>query len=373
VRETNEDYLLVDEKLRLFVVADGMGGHECGEVASRMAVDSLRQSLSKRLARAKRTTSADLVEAMREAFQDATETVVQYAEEQHSDMATTMTAVMIHNKTLILGHIGDSRAYKISGGKIEQISEDHSLVAQMVRDGLLSEALAEFHPFKHIVLRAIGGQVEDSVPDISTVPLQDTDSILLCSDGLSNVLSSQEIFQIVHEHEDPTEAAEALVRAANENGGPDNISVIVVRGPWETSQSSRRATRRFPLQGTMLVLGLLSMITIGWACLTSRVYYLGVHEGKVAVYRGIPGLRCSILPARPFRVENVRVEELLPPYRQRLVEGIPLSSLAQAGEQIAAMRPPTRRGKVHIERAPPLPLRPPSFAEKEPHRISPSR
>jgi len=330
--------VLIDEKLQLFVVADGMGGHASGEVASRLAVESLQRFLLERMGSGAQATTAEVARNVREAFECAGDAVVQHARRTASDMATTMTVAVVHGRELVLGHVGDSRAYKISDTDIRQVSEDHSLVAQMVRDGLLSPEDAEQHPKKHIVVRAIGPQVENSSPDVTIVPLDESDSILLCSDGLSNVLPPDEMFNIVQRHDAPDKAAQALVDAANAKGGPDNISAVLIQGPWDTPGAARSRSSHLPLRGLLIAVALFALAGLGRAYVIHHFFYLGVSDGKVAIYPGLARFPGILATREPHRVTKTPVEECLSPYQDRLVRGIQFSSIEEATRGIAGLQ-----------------------------------
>lgn len=225
-RDNNQDRYRLALDLNLFLVADGMGGHAGGEVASRLAVDVIERSLrddgggdgsppsvAHRLAAAVRTASREIYERR--------QTDVAIAE-----MGTTATGVLVRDQRAFLAHVGDSRCYLLRDNRIHQLSEDHSLVFQQVKAGLITEEEARRSPFKNIITRALGADRDVEV-DVATVELRSGDALLLCSDGLSGLVSDDEINASVNEsflHRVP----ERLVDLANERGGPDNITVVLV-------------------------------------------------------------------------------------------------------------------------------------------------
>jgi protein phosphatase len=221
VRALNEDRAV--ESLTLYAVADGMGGHAGGEVAARTAVDALADSFSRQ------PTARGLVEAMRQAntavFQQS------LVEEDLRGMGTTLVAVaLVHTDDgdrLVLANVGDSRAYRYRDGSIEQLTMDHSVAEQLVARGEITAAEAAVHPHRHILTRALGIGPEVEVDVWQIVPVEG-DRYLLCSDGLSNEVSSERIGGVLESTRDPQDAAEVLVRLANEHGGSDNITVVVV-------------------------------------------------------------------------------------------------------------------------------------------------
>ncbi len=236
-RQHNEDYFLVDDELQLFVVADGMGGHAAGEVASRIAVETIAELVSapdepdgtwphpydeqygrstNRLIAALKLANSRVLEAMRK---DA----------RLRGMGTTVVALLVHEDIVSFAHVGDSRAYLIRNGAISRMTNDHSWVFEQVEAGLLTEAEAEKHPLRNVITRALGGALT-IVPDARELPVEPSDIYLLCSDGLTGMISEDQILEIVSRQPEDLEAAgNALVALANENGGLDNITVVLAR------------------------------------------------------------------------------------------------------------------------------------------------
>jgi PPM family protein phosphatase len=222
VRTVNQDLPL--ERPNLYAVADGMGGHVGGEVAARVAVETLAYSFER----------AQTVEGLREAFSEAN-AAVWHESQTNSElrgMGTTLTAVALvggpdGTDVLALANVGDSRAYVFSGGEMTQVTDDHSLAEERMRQGEMTEEEAAVHPQRHILTRALGvsAQVET---DMWELELRTGDRVVLCSDGLTNEVGSDEMAAILREVDDPEEAAHRLVDAANENGGADNVTVVVV-------------------------------------------------------------------------------------------------------------------------------------------------
>src|SRR5262245_21053001 len=217
LREINEDYPLVDERLALFAVADGMGGHQGGEVASRTAIEALRAAVASGL-------------AINEAISRANDAVLKRAagDAALAGMGTTMTAVVVVGASqLLIGHVGDSRAYLLHDGELRRITEDHSLVEELVREGRLTPEQAEVHPQRAIITRALGVEQVLEV-DLYTVPVEAGDRLVICSDGLTTMLRDRDVERIARGESDAQRAAEALVDAANEAGGEDNITVVIL-------------------------------------------------------------------------------------------------------------------------------------------------
>ena len=222
VRTVNQDLPLV--RPDLYAVADGMGGHVGGEVAARVAVETLEQAFER----------VPTVDGLREAFSEANAAVWHESQSNRDlrGMGTTLTAVALvggpeGRDVLALANVGDSRAYVFSGGEITQVTDDHSLAEERMRHGEMSEEEAAVHPQRHILTRALGVSAEVEA-DMWELEVRTGDRVLLCSDGLTNEVGTDEIAGILGEVDDPEEAAQRLVDVANEHGGADNITVVVV-------------------------------------------------------------------------------------------------------------------------------------------------
>ncbi len=236
VRTRNEDALgafepddreLLQSRGRLFVVADGMGGHTRGDVASRLAVETLRDTYYED------ERSEPLPEALRVSVQIANNAV--YRESRlaagEAPMGTTLTALVIRGDDAFLAHVGDSRAFLVRGRRIRQLTEDHSLVAELVRDGVLSATEAEHHPSAHVILRALGLAEDVTVEVQGPLALRSGDTLVLCTDGLTRQVKPHELRRLAGSRP-PRRACEGLVSLANERGGPDNITLQLIRfGP----------------------------------------------------------------------------------------------------------------------------------------------
>ena len=227
VREVNQDYVFVTETPignlpNLLVVADGMGGHRAGEYASRLAVEVLKQEIE--------GSTEDGPEAtMRSAITRANERVLEAARQDAklSGMGTTLVVATVIERTLYFANVGDSRLYLLSDD-IKQLSKDHSLVQEMVRLGGINQEEAKSHPDKNIITRAIGAKDELDI-DFYEYRLKKNDMILMCTDGLSNMVEDEEMLHIVKCSRDVVEAVEQLIERAKDNGGNDNIGVIVAQ------------------------------------------------------------------------------------------------------------------------------------------------
>ncbi len=227
VRRGNEDAYLVAPPV--YAIADGMGGHRGGAEAAQLAMRTLAS-------RVPELASAD-GEALVEAVAAANRDIVLAAEEDDAlrGMATTCTAALVRGSVARIAHVGDSRAYLLRGGRLMQLTDDHSVVAQLVRQGMLSPEEAAVHPGRSVVFRALGTEPDIEVDAIDVVLAAD-DRLLLCSDGLTGMLGDAEVADILREVVDTGPAVEALVAAANAAGGTDNITVILVDVHSKTKQ-----------------------------------------------------------------------------------------------------------------------------------------
>lgn len=227
-RRINQDYVFCEENAigklpNLFIVADGMGGHNAGDYASRFCVEFFTQ----RIKESDLTSPIAMIEA---AITTTNENLRNKAQEQSEleGMGTTFVAATIFDKEMYVANIGDSRLYVI-GKEMKQITEDHSLVEAMVKTGELGRDEARVHPNKNIITRALGANVTVE-PDFFEVNLEEGDTVLMCSDGLTNMLEDEMIEKIIRENSTHLEtAAETLVNCANQNGGKDNIAIVIIK------------------------------------------------------------------------------------------------------------------------------------------------
>ncbi len=219
-RRRNEDNYVVAPPL--FAVADGMGGAQAGEVASQLAASALEAGDSDGL-HGTEQIDALIQEANRRIFDRAS------TDPAASGMGTTMTVALVEGMTVAIGHVGDSRAYLVRGEQMEQLTEDHSLVNELLKTGKLSEAEAQVHPQRSVITRAVGTDPDVDV-DGFTIEAEDGDVFLICSDGLSDMVEDEEILELVHRNRDDLDkAVKALVAAANRGGGEDNITAVAFR------------------------------------------------------------------------------------------------------------------------------------------------
>lgn len=226
IRQVNQDYIFTSEnpvgKLpNLFIVADGMGGHNAGDFASRYTVETVVDAI-------KNSDETETIAIIRGAIEETNRKLIEKANEdvRLSGMGTTIVICTIDGDEACVANVGDSRLYLL-GDKITQITKDHSLVEEMVRMGELEPESARVHPNKNIITRAIGA-VDEVAVDFFTLQLQKNNRILLCSDGLTNMVEDNEIQMIVDRQEDLVDGVQQLIACANNNGGKDNIAVILI-------------------------------------------------------------------------------------------------------------------------------------------------
>ncbi len=216
-RRRNEDAYVCEPPL--FAIADGMGGAQAGEVASRLAAAALRESGAKTLGGERRIS--DLIQEANRRVYDRSST-----DPNTSGMGTTITVALVENDNVAFGHVGDSRAYLIRDGRMEQVTEDHSLVNELLKSGKLSREEAESHPQRSVITRALGTDPDVDV-DTFTIAAEAGDVFLLCSDGLTDMVGEGEILELVERNRDNLNGAlKSLVKAANRSGGDDNITVV---------------------------------------------------------------------------------------------------------------------------------------------------
>jgi serine/threonine protein phosphatase PrpC len=237
-REANEDTVCARPDLGLFLVADGMGGHAAGEVASRVAAQAIEAFIND-------TRDADVNTTwpfpydttlsldgnrLTAAFRLANRRITAAMQEDEAlrTMATTAAALLINKGTPVVAHVGDSRLYRWRAGTLVQITQDHSWVNEQVRAGVLTETDAKSHPWRHVVTRALSGG-EDPDVEITEVEIKPGDRLLICSDGLSGVVPADRLAEIIGRAEPLDKTCQALIDAANQAGGPDNVTVAVLQ------------------------------------------------------------------------------------------------------------------------------------------------
>jgi len=231
VRELNEDswhYETFGPDLALGAVADGMGGHDRGEVASALAIETLFAEAGTRYDPTREFNLQSLKRLLRTSFSLANRSVLECGRENESNMGTTLTTTLVYRGTeALLANVGDTRGYLLREGSLEQITRDHSLVAYLVQMGELTREQARTHPSGNILVRSVGS-TDDVDIDIFHVTLNPGDRLLLATDGLWSELPDEEILTLMENHPDPTDACDAMIDAANAEGGKDNITCLVV-------------------------------------------------------------------------------------------------------------------------------------------------
>jgi PPM family protein phosphatase len=311
-RHANEDSYFA--RAPLFAVADGMGGAQAGEVASRIAAGAFEHGA---------VGEGPAEGRLEEIAQEANREIHKLAQEDSSraGMGTTLTAVMLHDDEVALGHVGDSRAYVLRDGELKRLTKDHSLVEELRRQGRLTEEQAEEHPQRSIITRALGPEPKVNV-DTMTFPARDGDVFLLCSDGLTTMVGDEEIREILVGARSLRSAVNRLVEAANRGGGRDNITAVAFRLTEEgaeqeegatlvartaeqaglTGERVRAATDRLRGRAPMpapsrrrrairiAAIAAAVIVVVGGAFLFARsLYFLGTNDsGNVALYRGLP-------------------------------------------------------------------------------------
>jgi PPM family protein phosphatase len=329
-RSANEDSLVL--RPPFFAVADGMGGARAGEVASAIAAEAFEGA----------STSGEAAEAqLGKILREANRRIYHLAvsDESHRGMGTTLTAAKVHDGEVSIAHVGDSRAYRMRDGELEQITRDHSLVAELERSGQITAEAAEHHPQRSIITRALGPEPDVDV-DTYTLSAREGDVFLLCSDGLTSMIPDDEVAAILRTADNLDQAADGLIKAANQSGGRDNITVVLFRlgevgaaveetttvaGPPAAENETiagqisaddvkaaaappapkqpiepvapapvTRAKPRRRRRGGLVLKGLLGLALIaaalaGLYALSRQVYFVGTNDGGlVTVYRGVP-------------------------------------------------------------------------------------
>jgi PPM family protein phosphatase len=364
VRRRNEDAFVVDPPL--FAVADGMGGAQAGEVASRLAAAAFREYREADELAPEERVQAIIKEANRRIYDRAR------ADAQVSGMGTTVTAALLSDGRVVIGHVGDSRAYRIRDGRLEQLTEDHSLVADLMRSGRLTPEEAEGHPQRSVITRALGTDPDVDV-DMLVIEAEAGDLFLLCSDGLSTMVSDAKVLETVERAGSLDEAARNLVRAANSGGGEDNVTVVLFRlDPDEALEETlvapvagtdareeeqeadledtltdlppvapattvehpdggepapERARRKQPrwkrrLLWAALGLGFVTVLVGGAIYGLSRAYFVGSDSnGNVTVYQGVPfDLSDGVGLYRERYVSRLQSAQLAPEERRALFD-----------------------------------------------------
>jgi PPM family protein phosphatase len=405
VRDGNEDAYLVADSV--FAVADGMGGHLAGEIASAKALEPVEALDGKVYADA-----TDAVTALRDAVVEANASVSQLADDEplYRGMGTTLTAVMVEGRRLHIAHVGDSRAYLLRDGQFNQLTDDHTLVQHLIDEGQITKEEAASHPQRSIITRAIG-VARDVDVDSMTLDLEPGDQILLCSDGLTGVVSDEDIRDALsHDGDDEDTIIASLIDKANAGGGPDNITVVLLRydpdGPGDPSNHTlggsaadagttergegpivaintrddsgpgdwagrlgnygalgrdggprvaddhddRRAGRAGWLgRATAISLGVIVLVGLlaggGWF-LVSQQYYVGLDDEQVVIYRGVDATLGPLELARIAERTQLGADDVPAWYRAALEDGVTAADINDARRIVA--NAPRREGADEI-------------------------
>jgi PPM family protein phosphatase len=361
VREANEDSYLAEAPL--FVVADGMGGHLAGDVASQTAIETIARS-NDRAASPGRLASV-VREANSAIYNKAG------ADPALRGMGTTCTLLLIDSGHGHIAHVGDSRAYLMRNGDLAQVTEDHTLVGRLVREGKLSPKEAELHPQRSIITRALGVEADVEV-DTQDFELSEGDRLMLCSDGLTSMIPKEAIAKTLSDEADPQAAASRLVDMANEAGGEDNITVVIVDVGKDRSEThaarpqaavteappAREDTPAEPAPGPpppspsrrghtvrkILVAALILALLVGGGVAAGRYalansWFVGsTTDGDIAIFNGIPEEVLGLTFAEEHEQTDLTLDEL-PPFRRENVEnGIKADSLLDARRIVSDLR-----------------------------------
>jgi PPM family protein phosphatase len=350
VRTVNEDRAVVTEGF--VAVADGMGGHVGGEVAAELAVESIEHAFGSD------RSAEGLIQATKRANTDVYRRGLK--ERSLRGMGTTLTAAALVDASsepkVAVVNVGDSRAYLYSSGRLTRLTEDHSLVEEMVRRGELSEGDATTHPHRHILTRVIGVEPDVDV-DAWTIEVRDGDRLLLCSDGLTNEIQDGDIAQLLRDHADPEQAVHALVDRALRHGGSDNVTVVVsnviatngavapaapgarvATSPATPTAKVRRGHLVTPFS-VLFVMALIATLVVAGGFVDWYVkasYYVGFHDRSVAIYEGRPG---GFLWFKPKVVQQTSFSEseVYPANRASLRVGLLEPSLKAAERAVYSL------------------------------------
>lgn len=323
VRGHNEDSFLL--RTPLFVVSDGMGGHAAGEVASSIAVETVGE-------RAPGTADDILLGAAVEAANMA---VIEAAEQGigKPGMGCTVTSVLIEKNKMAVAHVGDSRAYVLRQGTLVRVTHDHSYVEELVDSGQITADEARTHPSRSIITRALGSD-PDMYADHFSLEVNDGDRVILCSDGLSSMISDAEIEALAVSSATPQQAADNLVAAALTAGGADNVTVVVVDvlNDGIADAARRRLFHRAAILSGVIV-ALLALSLLFAVALVRSEWYLGVNGTTVGLYRGIKGEFLGVPTSELVGTSSVELSDLPTSVQDQLAQGIRVDS-EEAGREV---------------------------------------
>ena len=367
VREGNEDSLLVQDPL--YAIADGMGGHVAGDVASQTAIETITRN------------AAQAVEpsALEDLIKQANVAIWEKAQEEPTlrGMGTTCTLISVDGSRIHIGHVGDSRAYMLRDGKLSQLTEDHTLVGRMVKEGRLQPEEAERHPQRNIITRTLGVDPEVQV-DTMSLDMVEGDRVLICSDGLNSMLDAGEIRKALADETDPQASADRLVEEANAAGGEDNITVVVIdfeagegssaaatemeeESPEmppppprvdtlpEAPRAKSRVTRA--ILSSLLIVAVLAVggFMIFRYAIVENSYFVGVNgSGMVTIYQGLPDEVAGVTFKEEEETSSVALADLPEFLRADVEAGIEAESLDEARETVANLKDRARDEEFEV-------------------------
>ncbi|MBM6675991.1 Stp1/IreP family PP2C-type Ser/Thr phosphatase [Olsenella uli] len=323
VRGHNEDSFLL--RTPLFMVSDGMGGHAAGEVASSIAVETVGEQAP--------GTADDVL--LGAAVEAANMAVIEAAEQGigKPGMGCTATAVLVEKNKMAVAHVGDSRAYVLRQGTLVRVTHDHSYVEELVDAGEITADEARTHPSRSIITRALGSD-PDMYADHFSLEVNDGDRIILCSDGLSSMISDAEIESVAVSSATPQQAADNLVAAALTAGGADNVTVVVVDvlNDGLADAARRRLVRRAGIIGGVVV-ALVALAVLLAAALVRSEWFLGVNGTTVGLYRGVSGSFLGVPTYELVGTSSVELSDLPTSVQDQLAQGIRVDS-EEAGREV---------------------------------------
>lgn len=344
VRSGNEDAFLVAPPL--FAVADGLGGHQAGEIASSIAIDTLLETAPR---------SAD-AKALGRAVRQANSAVIEAAEagRGRAGMGTTLTAAMIDGMRIAIAHVGDSRAYLLHYGKLEQLSQDHSMVADLVRQGQLTAEESRHHPNRSVITRALGSD-PNMLADTFEVEAASGDRLLLTTDGLTSMVTDEEIERVLAQEPSASTAIATLIEKALNAGGHDNVTAVVVdigrqRDGGHAPVRSGTARR----WGVLVAWLLVAAAILGGAAWAANSYarsqaYLIAEDGRVVLYEGVPGSIAGVSLNWVAEETTLTVSSLDAVTASRLTAGIRVDGLDEAYDLLEGYR-----ARASVESTPPV-------------------
>lgn len=333
VRSGNEDAFLVAPPL--FAVADGLGGHQAGEIASSIAIDTLLDTAPR---------SAD-AKALGRAVRQANAAVIAAAEagRGRSGMGTTLTAAMVDGTRIAVAHVGDSRAYLLHYGKLEQISQDHSMVADLVRQGQLTAEESRHHPNRSVITRALGSD-PNMLADTFEVEAASGDRLLLATDGLTSMVADAEIERVLSHEPSAHATVKALIDLALGAGGHDNITAVVVDigkpRPADSGLVAARKGRAWGVLAAWVLVAIAIVLGAGWAAASyaRSQAYLIAEDGRVMVYEGVPGSIAGVSLNWLAEETTLTVSSLDAVTASRLAGGIRVEGLDEAYDLLEGYR-----------------------------------